>query len=1068
MSDIFENFPNSVFKTLIEMSRDPYYLLSPARGFRLVYANPAAVEHWGYPRERLMEMAPPDWDPHWTLEDLEALWRTFDPNAQTKLRTHHRRASGELIPVEVTLNRLVIGGEALVGGFFFDVSDREGVLQGLQERERRFRTLAEVSPNGVFQADAEGRNIYSNSGWETISGLSAEETLGTGWDRAFHPEDRERLARSWQAAIAAGTAWKDEARVVRPSGEVRRCMLCAAPEKNEQGTVLSHVGTVVDITELHHALAAARDAEALMSGRERELRILLESTRAVPWRLEVASQRFVFIGAQIESLLGYSVETWRTMQDWSARIHPEDRAWATAYCAEETAAGRNHEFEYRALGVDGGVVWIRDVVALLKDEDGRPTDLIGYFLDVTGEKATEAALKASEAQYRAVIESSGDGFWLADAQGFLLETNAPYSRLSGYSEAELKGLHISQLEAAESPEQTRAHIERLLRSGSEIFETRHRSKSGRILDVEVAVSYSPVNGGRFFCFVRDIADRKHTEKEPHLVAQVFRNTSEGIVITQPDGIIVDVNEAYCHIMGYSREEMIGARPNKVSSGRHDRAFFDQMWRSLAEDGYWVGEVWDRRKNGEVFPKWLTINAVHGPDGELTHYVGTFSDISALKLVEEQLQHLAYYDALTELPNRTLFQDRLVHEINISRRDRRRIAVLFMDLDRFKVVNDTLGHSAGDELLIHVSQRLKHMLRENDTVARLGGDEFTLIARDVTSIDTVASLANRIITDLGRPFSVQGNEVLVGASIGISVFPDDGKDFDTLTMHADAAMYDAKNAGRGQYRFYAGAMDHRAHQRLSLESELYRALEKDQFQIYLQPQVQAVGGRLVGAEALIRWVHPERGMVAPDEFISLAEETGLILPIGEWVLNSVCALASGWAARGLKAPPVAINISARQFHQQDLVQRIDQAVAAAGISRESLELEITESVAMTEAERAEAQLQALYEAGFSVAIDDFGTGYSSLSYLKRFPVSKLKIDRSFIQDTPDDPNDSAIVHAMIQMAHTLGIQVVAEGVETERQRQFLEGRGCDYIQGYLIGRPAPVAEFEKWFEPGKKT
>lgn len=1302
MHDFFSHQSSAIFKTLIEMSRDPYYVVSPEHDFALVYANSAAIEHWGYPKEQLLQMRICDWDPEWTLEELRVLWQHFDRKRQTTIQTKHRIASGKMVPVEVTLNHFVIENDEFIGGYFYDISAREQSIRRLAESEHRFRMLADTSPNGVFQADAEGNNIYSNPSWETIAGRSAAETFGKGWLAAFHPDDQTRLLTSWNQAVSAGMCWETEARVVRPSGEIRRCILRAAPEHDEQNKIISFVGTVVDITELHQALMDARDnetryramldasvdgvilanattlqltsanqqaiqmlgypakmiprlkmldlhpqwvhaeiqqltpnkflkeipvkrqdgsiffadissaviilqekpclvrffhdvteqkliqedllrhkeqlvkaeaiahignwkldlqterlhwsdemyrilelpantvpthatfiaithpddramvssayqrlkqtnqpyaidhrlllsdgriryvkqlgevernaeqqpfccfgtvqdvtaerqAEALLKARENELRTLLETTRSVPWQFNLETQRFSYMGSQIERLLGYPMKSWQTMDDWIQRIHPDDRDWAPLYCQTETAIGRDHEFEYRALRIDGEIVWIRDAVALLKDADGQPTDMIGYFLDVTQQKEFEAALRASEAQYRAVIETSGDGFWLIDARGFLLETNAAYSRISGYSLDELVGMHISQIEAEESAQETAAHIEKIIREGSDLFETRHRTKSGKTLHIEVSVSYSALGGGRFFSFLRDISERKRTEAELHLVAQVFKNTSEGIVITNPKGTIVDVNDAYCRIMGYEREEMIGANPKKVSSGRHDRTFFEQMWCSLEEEGFWVGEVWDRRKNGEIFPKWLTINAVYSPTGELTHYVGTFSDISTLKQVEEQLQHLAYHDALTELPNRILFQDRLTQELAIGRRYQQRIAVLFMDLDRFKLVNDTMGHSAGDELLIQVAQRLRKMLRENDTVARLGGDEFTLIARDVTSIEAVASLANRIIRILSRPFTIMGKEVRVGSTIGISIFPDDGLDFETLTKHADAAMYEAKNAGRGQYRFYASIMDERAHRRLSMESELYHALEKQQFVVYLQPQMTTDGLRLIGAEALVRWQHPEYGLVAPNEFISLAEETGLILPIGQWVIETVCAQISDWLERKFIVPSIAINISARQFHQEDLICQITSTVEESGVSKRALEFEITETVAMTEADRAEIQLKSLYDSGYSVAIDDFGTGYSSLNYLKRFPVSKLKIDRTFIKDTPDDANDTAIVHAMIQIAHTLDIKVVAEGVETERQRHFLAEHGCDFIQGYLIGYPMPMTEFERCLE-----
>lgn len=672
--------------------------------------------------------------------------------------------------------------------------------------------------------------------------------------------------------------------------------------------------------------------------------------------------------------------------------------------------------------------------------------------------AIEQELAAHEKRYRDAIETTGDGFWLVDDSGTLIDVNEAYARLSGYSRKELIGMRIPELEAAENPEETAAHMETIIRTGYDIFETRHRRKDGTLWDVEISTSFS---NGVFSAFARDITERKELLQQLKLIGEVFENTGEGIMITDPDGTIVDVNAAYCKIMGYRREQVIGENPKLLSSGRHDKKFYENMWRSIKEEGHWIGEVWDRRSSGELFPKWLNINTVYDETGTITHYVGTFSDISALKDVEEQLQRLAYYDALTGLPNRILFQDRMQQEITVCNRHALKFAVMFLDLDRFKNVNDTLGHSAGDELLIEVAHRITASLRENDTVARLGGDEFTIIMRETDKVDAVAQIANKVIDALSRPFNLMGHEVHLGASIGIALFPADGASVDELTKHADSAMYEAKKAGRGQYHFFNHNMDEDAHRHMRLANDLHKAVEQNQLFVMYQIQVDATNGETLGAEALLRWQHPEYGLVSPEVFIPLAEENGLIIPIGEWVMREVCHRISRWHQQGIAPKTVSVNLSARQFRQHDLVERIFAITEEYCLLPQRLEIEVTESVAMEDAEVASQRLHALSERGFSIAIDDFGTGYSSLSYLKRFPADRIKLDRSFVGEIPQDSDSMAVASAVIKLASSLGYEVIAEGVENEAQREFLLNEGCNMMQGYLFGRPLVAEEFEAY-------
>ncbi|MDG4552818.1 MAG: EAL domain-containing protein [Candidatus Competibacter sp.] len=553
----------------------------------------------------------------------------------------------------------------------------------------------------------------------------------------------------------------------------------------------------------------------------------------------------------------------------------------------------------------------------------------------------------------------------------------------------------------------------------------------------------------------DMTERRLAEEKLRQAVAVIASTRDGMIVTDLKPRIVTVNPAYTEITGYTEAEVLGKNPRLLQSGRHDRTFYQAMWASILETGHWQGELWNRRKSGELYPQWLTISTVRDERGEATHYVGVLTDISQIKRAEEQLEHLAHHDPLTDLPNRRLAQSRLAHAVEQAQRHERRVGVLLLDLDRFKTVNDSLGHPAGDALLRAIALRLRKRLREEDTLARLGGDEFLVVLEHLPRPEEAASVAQNLLDLLTQPFMLpDGSEVYVNASIGVSLYPDDGGSAADLIQHADAAVYQAKEQGRNTYRFYTEALTRIAHERLDLERRMRGALERGEFLLHYQPQLSVTEGRIVGVEALVRWQPPGQALVSPARFIPLAEETGLIVPLGEWVLRTACAQAQAWRAAGWPSLLMAVNLSARQIRQPDLVGRVRAALADSGLPAECLELEITESGLMEQGEQAETILRALKETGARLAIDDFGTGYSSLAYLKRFPIDQLKIDQSFVRDIPHDPNDMEIAAAIIALAHTLRLEVLAEGVETTEQLAFLREHGCNLCQGYLFSRPVP--------------
>ncbi len=569
-------------------------------------------------------------------------------------------------------------------------------------------------------------------------------------------------------------------------------------------------------------------------------------------------------------------------------------------------------------------------------------------------------------------------------------------------------------------------------------------------------------------FNRVIAKARKLLNTEKLAGLVFENSLESLMVCDGAGRIQMVNRAFTDTTGYTPEEVIGKSPSMLSSGKHDMAFYANFWYSLLRDGRWQGEIWNRRKNGEIYPELLNISTVTNSEGDIIYFVAVFSDITERKRNEEIIAFQAFHDALTGLPNRTLFKDRLEQALSLGRRDQeRKVAVMLLDLDRFKIINDTLGHNVGDQLLQEVAHRLRGCLRESDTVARLGGDEFTLLLPQIDKPEDAALVAAKILEALRQPFHLGGKDLFVTPSIGISVFPEDGDDADTLIKRADSAMYYVKERGRANFYLYTDELETQPTQRLEMESQLYSALERREFIVYYQPQLDLASGQVYGAEALIRWRHPIMGLVPPSDFIPLSEETGLIVPIGAWVLQTACMQAKNWIKGGMSPDLlIAVNLSPRQFHRIDIVKLVKDALDYSGLEPKNLELEITESLAMQDVEYSVRTLHALAELGVQLAIDDFGTGYSSLNYLKKMPVNTLKIDRSFVHDITIDQDDAAIVSAVISMAHSLGLTVIAEGVETPEQLNVLKVLGCDRVQGYLFSRPLPPEEVTDFLRGGQ--
>jgi diguanylate cyclase (GGDEF)-like protein/PAS domain S-box-containing protein len=695
---------------------------------------------------------------------------------------------------------------------------------------------------------------------------------------------------------------------------------------------------------------------------------------------------------------------------------------------------------------DGGLIWVKFSARGI--EQGRPEmGAIWIAEDVTEQRALQ------QERQRAILELSG----ILDmaVMGVALLRNRNIDRCNrrleeifGYDEGTMAGCSTRVFYPDEAIwEAVGQDVYPDMVAGREVFRELwfKRRDAGRAFDAT-----KPLAGSVWI--VEDLSSQRAVREELLLARKVFEVNSEAIMVTDAANRIVKVNAAFQNITGYEEAEVLGCDPKILGSGRHDSSFFQGMWRALVERGHWSGEIWDRRKDGSEYPKWVRVDTISDKDDQVTHYVTVFSDISERKANEEHIRHLAQHDALTGLPNRFMLAAHLEHALSRAERSSETVGLMFIDLDNFKTVNDTLGHHVGDRLLCDVAKRISGAVRKSDIVARIGGDEFVVVLESCRYPSDEGSVAQKIIDLLAEPVDIDGHLLHATPSIGVAIYPEDGQSSDELMKNADLAMYHAKSVGRNNFQFYAEHMNQTTAVRAQLEGRLRAALAGDQFLLHYQPQIDQQSGRVNGVEALIRWQSPELGLISPLDFIPLAEEVGLIVPISAWVLRTACKTAKVWLDAGVSFGHVSVNVSPQEFRKGNFPEYVESMLAETGLPPACLELEITESTLMDSAEITVATLLRLKALGVALAVDDFGTGYSSLAYLKRFPIDRLKIDRSFVLDLETDPSDAAISTAVIALAHSLGLGVVAEGVETQGQLDFLRRQGCDSVQGYFFSRP----------------
>jgi diguanylate cyclase (GGDEF)-like protein/PAS domain S-box-containing protein len=955
-----------------------------------------------------------------------------------------------------------LGGNDEIAVFARSLTELVSTLQSKNAELRLTNRLFEESGQGIVITDADQQILRVNQSFCEITRYAPEDVIGKTPRILYSGKhDASFYKGMWESIYNKGS-WQGEIWNKDRNGSLYPEWLSISALKDDQGKVSHYIGIFDDISE-------SKRAEADLQASEQRFRQLADNINEVFWLVSPDWQEVIYVSPAYEKIWGLSCESlYQQPMSWLESIHPEDQIRVTDYIEAMTSDELTDVIfpEYRVIRPDNSVHWIQARGYPVRNAEGEIYRIAGIAEDITQRKKTEQALRESEARQSLVLQSlpmafytahaSGDygGIWVSDqiesisgfsSEAFTKDTNLWSSRLHPDDSQRV----LAEFAKLEVQEAITVEYRWQVADGTYKWIADHAVKSG---DVNQII-------GTWI----DISQRKQTEEETLLAASVFNGTSDGILVTDSDGIIIQVNRGFTDITGYSAKEALGKSPSLLRSDRHSDDFYRDIWVQLANKGRWQGEIWNRRKDGQVHPVWQNITAVKDEEGREKQYIGIFSDITEKKLTEERIQYLAHYDVLTDLPNRLLFEERCRHALERAHRDNRLVVVMFLDLDHFKHINDSLGHPVGDELLKSVALRIMSLLREEDTVGRLGGDEFTIVLEEVRGVEDVDPVVNKLMKAFAEPFDVYGKELRITPSIGISLYPNDGKDVSTLIKNADAAMYRAKYLGRNNYQFYTEELTIRALERITLETQLSRALDQDELVLYYQPQLSLNSGVVIGAEALLRWQHPEMGLIPPDKFIPIAEESGLIIPIGEWVMRRACLDFMMWRQLGHSLNRVAVNVAAPQIQRGNIVETVQRILEETRLESHCLELEITENFIMQRTDQAIITIATLKGLGVELAIDDFGTGYSSLSYLKRLPIDKLKIDRSFIRDIPHDSDDVAITKAIIAMGSNLQLNIIAEGVETREQQEFLISEGCEEVQGFLYSPPISDEEFIKFLE-----
>ncbi|MGE5524059.1 MAG: PAS domain S-box protein [Rhodospirillaceae bacterium] len=1082
---------------------------------RWLRVNQKLCDILGYSEAELLQMTsldvtPPD-DVPASIENNRKLVDGSVP-AYTRNKRYVRKDGREIwVNLSLSIVRNELGTPLHVVSVVEDITARKAAEEALAEAQNKLELAVASAEVGFWDRNLRTGEVTYSREWKAQLGYGDHEVANvpTEFARLCHPDDLAHSRAVREAALRdKRTTYDNEFRMRHKDGSYRWILSRASVHRDEKGEPVRIIGGHIDITEqkktetllsrwtsfyaalseTNEAIVRIRDPEELF---KRVCAIAVEKTGLLAAWIGILDEETNLVRpiATAGAAADYAVDITASVDPRSPAGHgPSGRSIREnrAHVVADFMSAETTDY-WRQRAARRG---IRSGAAFPLRRNGRPCGCLSLYaaeanffdaelVRLLGEMASdisfamenmeserqrqeaEARVRESEARYRMLVGNFPDGaVMLFDRDLRCQIADGAAFRLTGRDPQEFVGRPVSEAFPVSARSAMNDYFRRAL--CGHVIETTVGARGGRDWSLHILPVHEAdgvIAAG--MVIARDFTDKRRVEEQLRLSALAFENIADGVMITDADNRVVSINKAYTSITGYAEEEVLGKTPAVLYSDKQDSAFYQGLWERVRREGRWQGEVWSRRKNGEIYPEFLSISALKDESGATTHYVSVFNDISQFKAYEEHLEYLAHHDPLTGLPNRTLLEDRVEIAIANAERKHNHVALLFVDLDRFKLINDTLGHAIGDELLIAIARRLGECVRAADTVSRHGGDEFLVLLPEIHHVDDAARIAEKLMEEVARPYSIGGHDLATSVSIGIAVYPENGEHMSDLLRNADAAMYAAKEQGRNRFQFYTQSMNVRARERLSLEGELRTAVEREQLYLVYQPQLDLKTGAVVGLEALLRWAHPARGDVPPAEFIPVAEDSGLIVKIGEWVLRRACAQNKHWRDTGIIDVPVAVNVSALQFRRAHFGKTIRSILAQTGLPARSLELELTESVVMEGPEVMAAMLQELHQQGVRLTIDDFGKGYSSLSYLRYMPIEQLKIDQTFVRDLPENGDSAVITQTIVTMARSLDLSVVAEGVERDEQTAFLAAAACNKVQGYLFCKPLPPGELEAW-------
>ncbi|MGZ5050089.1 MAG: PAS domain S-box protein [Methylobacter sp.] len=1043
-----------LFRAVFEQTPTGIELIDPET-LRFVEANPAACRMLGYTHDEYLKLRLIDTQVDLNEQMLEASINQLKETDGAAFENRHRCKNGEILDVEINARLLTMPGKRLLVGVWHDVTERKRAEDALRDNEAKYRQLFETAGDGIFIQDETGF-IDCNEKGANMYGLSRAEIIGrSAADLAPEKQPDGRLsaevAGEMVAAALSGKPQQFEWRPLNAMGVLLDVEITL--NRIELGRSVCLQAVVRDITERKRAELALRESEDKLRS--------LYTLAPLGIALTDMNGRYLEFNESFRRICGYSEDELKSLDYWALtpRKYEADERLQLESLASN---GRYGPYEKEYINKDGSLVPLRLNGVVVTGRDGQKY-IWSIVEDITESKRAEENLALREREFRTLAENSPDNIARYDYEGRCLYMNPALERTLGLSAADIMGKLPWTVIGDRYDEYNKAVLHVGATGESICFELKIPARNGQAhthsirMVAEMGPDGTPAG---VLAVGRDITEIKLAEENLRITASVFDNTQEAILITDANNAILDVNPAFTHITGYSREEVLGKNPRLLSSGRQDKLFYAEMWQSLQNNKAWRGEVWNRRKSGEVYAELLSISVICSDNGEVMRHVGVFSDISYIKEHEAELSRVAHYDVLTGLPNRVLLADRMKQALAHATREQSMVAVCYLDLDGFKAINDNMGHEAGDQVLIDVARRIENTIRGGDTVARLGGDEFVVLLSLKPGEKCVSTL-ERLLAVIAQPIMIKGLSNTVGVSIGVSIYPMYGEDADTLLRHADQAMYTAKQSGKNRFCIYDADQEQRVRSHHEFLNSIRHGLEHNQFEMHYQPKINLSTKQLVGAEALIRWRHPERGLLSPIEFLHPIETTELGIEMGNWVIASVLAQIKRWRDAGLEIE-VSINISPYHLESSGFAKNLRQQLNDyPDIPLGTLQIEVLETVALNDITKVRNIIEECRRFGVGFALDDFGAGYSSLSYLSKLPIDVIKIDQSFVRDMLEDNGDKTIVQGIIALAKAFDLKVVAEGIETVEQYQVLHDMGCEIGQGYGIARPMAAAKLSDW-------